>query len=69
MYDLSDTVTSIWAESSSRDEFIDKMSNQCDVPQDTLNAIGALLEAGALPVDAIDQCITHYEESFERMWI
>lgn len=46
MTDLTDLIHETWDESSTRDEFIDKMSNVSDVDYDTLNALGTLLEQG-----------------------
>lgn len=69
MYDLTDRVRDIWAESDTREEFIDKMSNICDVPQDTLVAMSTLLESGIAPVDAVDQSITHFEREMDAIYL
>lgn len=65
MYDLTDLVSESWDEADTRDEFVDKMLNVCDVPQDTLIAMSHLLEGGVAPADAVDQSITHYDSTWE----
>lgn len=66
MFDLTDLIRETWDEASTRDEFIDKMSNFCDVPYETLNALGTLLEQGVEFDQAIYSADDHIRHTMKE---